>query len=294
MAAKSKRGLGRGLDALIPSTPASPKVTQGATEVPVASIRPNPHQPRNRLDPGQLEELASSIREHGVIQPLIVTANTRPNTYIMIAGERRLEASKRAGLTKVPVIIRGETSDQALLELALIENVQRADLGPLEQASAYQHLVDDFGLSHSEVARQVGKSRTAITNTLRLLKLPAKIQQALALGKISEGHARPLLSNGLSAAAQMQVFEAILRKDLSVRATEKLVRQLQGKTPKQPAPPKPTDPDGEALADRLSEFFETRVKLRRGRKGGTITLSFFSDEELNAIVDKMMAEPDDG
>lgn len=292
--AKAKRGLGRGLGALIPasSPPAAESpVSKSAVEVPVASIRPNPRQPRTRMDAEQLAELAASIREHGVIQPLIVMPDSRPDAYVLIAGERRLEASKRAGLENVPVIIRSETSDQALLELAIVENLQRADLSPLESAAAYQQLVDGFGLSHAEVAQRMGKSRTAVTNTMRLLKLPEPMQQALADGKISEGHARPLLSNGLSEEAQMQVFEAILRKELTVRQAEELARKLLGKAP-EPKPAPPPDPNAEALAGRLSERLETRVKLKRGQHGGTITISFFSDEELNAIVDKMLG-PDE-
>ncbi len=191
-----KTGLGRGLDALIPAgefAPESPTTTasSGFENLPIANISRNPRQPRSQMDQEELAELAASIRENGILQPLIVSPTDEPNTYILIAGERRLLAAGMAGLDTVPVIVR-EASDQQRLELALIENVQRADLTPLEAAEAYRQLVDDFSLSHEQIAQQLGKSRVAITNTLRLLKLPDDVRQALTSGKISEGHARAI------------------------------------------------------------------------------------------------------
>ena len=184
-----KRGLGKGLGALIPVSETGP------TEVPTDVIAPNPLQPRQRIAPEALEELAASIREHGLIQPLIVSqaSDTDAQRYQLIAGERRLEAAKLAGLIRVPVIIR-EATPQEMLELALVENIQRADLNPLEQATAYRHLMDDFGLTQEEVAERVGKSRVAVANSVRLLRLPDEIKSSLTQDQITEGHARAILA----------------------------------------------------------------------------------------------------
>ena len=214
-----KTGLGRGLDALILG---SERSTAGSVmELPVDKILPNPHQPRRRMDPGEIDELAASIREHGVIQPLIVTEGDQPGDYTLIAGERRLLAARQAGLAAVPALIR-EASDQQRLELALIENLQRTDLGPLEAAEAFRQLAEDFSLSHEEIAVRVGKSRTAVTNTLRLLKLPPSVQSALADGQISEGHARALLALP-TPQSQAAVLGTITSRGLNVRQTEALV-----------------------------------------------------------------------
>src|SRR5262245_6620444 len=201
-----KRGLGRGLDALFTTNETA---NTGVTQLPVSAIRRNPRQPRLTFNPMELEELVNSIREHGVIQPLVVAQGNSTGQYILIAGERRLEASKIAGLPSVPVIVR-EASDQQLLELALVENIQRADLGPLETAHAYKHLVEDFNLSHEEIAVKVGKKRTTVSNTLRLLKLPQRIQEGLAKAEIDEGHARALLALP-TAQAQLAAFDTVLR-----------------------------------------------------------------------------------
>ncbi len=211
-----KSGLGKGLDALIPAAefapvPSEAQSSTGVDMVPVQSIIPNPRQPRSQMNPEELAELAASIRENGIIQPLIVTRAPQPGTYILIAGERRLLAASQAGLENVPVLIR-EATEQQRLELALIENVQRADLTPLESAEAFRQLADDFNLTHDQIAVRVGKSRTAITNTLRLLKLPESIQAGLARGLITEGHARPLLSLATTQ-AQMAAYQAILKSD---------------------------------------------------------------------------------
>jgi ParB family chromosome partitioning protein len=280
-----KRGLGRGLDALF-TTPDS-ATANSATQLPVSAIRRNPRQPRLQFNPLELEDLANSIREHGVIQPLIVAQGETPGQYILIAGERRLEASKIAGLPTVPVIVR-EASDQQLLELALVENIQRSDLGPLETAHAYKHLVDDFNLSHDEVAAKVGKKRVTVSNTLRLLKLPQRLQEALAKEEIVEGHARALLALP-NAQAQLAAFNTVLRNGLTVRQTEDLVRRLQGQ--KETRPAKPTKhAESEAIAGRLRERLGTKVALKRGRKGGTIVIHFYSDEELNALTEVLLGE----
>ncbi len=281
-----KGGLGKGLDALIPSElPSQPE--GGTLFVPIEQIVPNPRQPRHIIDDGSLEELAHSIREHGVLQPLIVTFDSQANQYTMVAGERRWRAAKLAGLDSVPVLVR-QVTEQQRLELALIENVQRADLMPLETAEAFLNLSEEFGLTHEEIAYQVGKSRTAVTNTIRLLNLPEPVRQALAEQKISEGHARALLALS-SAVAQVSVMNTILQKDLTVRQTEELVRRLSGVRPEH-VPVKTADPEIEALEERLRSSLGTRVTLRHGKRGGTLTIHYYSDEELNALVAQILKE----
>jgi ParB family chromosome partitioning protein len=278
-----KRGLGRGLDALIPVS----ETSAGVTQLPMSAIGRNPRQPRTRLDPTELEELANSIREHGVIQPLIVAQSAYPGQYTLITGERRLEAARLAGLPTVPALIR-EATDQQLLELALVENIQRSDLGPLETAHAYKHLAEDFGLSHEEIAAKVGKKRVTVTNTLRLLKLPARLLDALASGQITEGHARALLALP-NPQAQTAAFATVINKSLNVRQTEELVRRLLGQKETRPAKPA-RQAESDALATRLREALGTKVALKRGRKGGTIIIHFYSDEELNAIAEAILGE----
>lgn len=282
-----KGGLGRGLEALIPTGETPPE--SGLSQVAVADISPNPRQPRSRFDESELQELAISIKEHGLIQPLVITYAAQDGKYTIIAGERRWLAAQRAGLARVPVVIR-EASDQQRLELALIENVQRADLNALEEAEAYRQLVEDFSLSHEEVAARVGKSRTAVTNTLRLLKLPGVIQKALLDGKISAGHARALLALN-TPQAQAAVLNSILHRQLSVRQTEELVERLKGE--KQAPPPKPpADPQVLAMEERLQAALGTRVNLDKRRKGWTLTIHSYSDEELNVLLEKILGETD--
>jgi ParB family chromosome partitioning protein len=281
-----KGGLGKGLDALIPGG-FSAQPDSGTLMISTERIVPNPHQPRTFMDDTELEELASSIREHGILQPLIVSHNLSSDTYTLIAGERRLRASKLAGLEMVPVILRSATEQQRL-ELALIENVQRSDLSPLETAEAYRQLAEDFNLSHDEISQQVGKSRVAVTNTLRLLKLPESARNALAEGKISEGHARALLALS-SVQSQAAALQTILRMSLSVRQTEDLVRKLSGEKTDRPEKPEPPA-DILALESRLRDHLGTRVTLRHGKKGGTLTLHYFSDEELESLIRQLMRE----
>lgn len=283
-----KSGLGRGLDALIPGAglPAEEwGASSGALQVPITQIERNPRQPRSRFDPQELAELATSIQSHGILQPLIVSRGEAPDRYILIAGERRLLAARQAGLTEVPVLVR-EVSDQQRLEMALIENVQRQDLNPLEAAEAYRQLSEDFQLSHEEIARRVGKSRTAITNTLRLLKLPEKVQEALLEGQITEGHARALLALP-TVAAQEAALRAILTHDLTVRQTEELVKKMSGQRPER-KPPAPPAPEVRDLERRLQSALGTRVALKPRRKGGTITIHYYSDEELNSLVERLL------
>jgi ParB family chromosome partitioning protein len=283
-----KSGLGKGLDALIPITDSQIQ-EGGVTQIPIANIVPNPRQPRARFDPGDLEELAISIREHGVIQPLIVTQTESAEQYTLIAGERRLLAAQLVEMREVPVIIRG-ASDQQLVELALVENVQRADLGPLEAAEAYRQLTEDFKLSHEEIAARVGKSRVTITNTLRLLNLPDEVREALVEGKISEGHARALLALP-TGQAQAAALQTILKHDLNVRQTEELVRKLSGEKPKIHPAPTP-NPEIKALEESLRQHLGTRVTLNQKRKGGTLTIHYYSAEELDTILNLIMGETD--
>jgi len=279
-----RTGLGKGLDALIPGGKDSPSIAGGVMQAAVESIARNPRQPRVQFDAGELDELAASIREHGIIQPLIVSPG-KNGAYVLIAGERRLQAAKKAGLQTVPVILR-QASDRQHLELALIENVQRADLGPLEEADAYQHLVQDFGLSQEEVAARVGKSRVAVTNTLRLLGLSQRVKQALAEEQITEGHARALL--GLtSAKAQEAALQTVLKLFLSVRQTEGLVRKLGGEKPKAKVKSKPAA-DVADIERRLRASLGTKVALKHGKKGGAVTIYYYSDEELDTLLERLL------
>jgi ParB family chromosome partitioning protein len=280
-------GLGKGLDALIPGAEAH-QGDGGVSFVPVSLIDPNPRQPRHQLDPESLEELAASIQEHGILQPLIVMQDTaRPERYILIAGERRLRASRIAGLELVPVLVR-QATDQQMLELALIENVQRADLLPLETAEAYRQLHEDFKLSHDTIAARVGKSRPAVTNAIRLLNLPESVRKALAEGSITEGHARALLSLN-SPQAQAAALRTVLAEGLNVRRTENLVRKLLGDRPAR-AVQKAEPPEIVDVEERLRNELGTRVALKHGKKGGTLTFYYFSDEELEGLVSRILKE----
>jgi len=280
-------GLGRGLDALIPSEEGFTETTGpsgGVTQLAVSTISPNPRQPRVRFDPAELAELAASIREHGILQPLIVTQGQEPGQFTLIAGERRLLAARQAALDTVPVIVR-EATQQELVELALIENVQREDLGPLEAAEAYRQLVEDFSLSHEAVAARVGKSRVSITNTLRLLKLPAVVQESIAEERITEGHARALLALS-TPQAQAAALQSILKHDLNVRQTEELVRRLSGERPLR-VPKIGLPPELAAIEDRLRHRLGTKVSVNPSRKGGTLVIHYYSDEDLNALVERI-------
>jgi ParB family chromosome partitioning protein len=281
-----KSGLGRGLGALIPGG-GNTLTENGIMLVPVELVLPNPRQPRSLMHPDELEDLTASIREHGVLQPLIVTPGDLDGRYILIAGERRLEAARLAGLAAVPVIIR-QATDQQRLELAIIENVQRSDLSALEQAEAYRQLAEDFDLSHEDISVRVGKSRVTVTNILRLLKLPDVVKNALIEGRVSEGHARALLAL-LTPEAQTAALLTVLKQELNVRQTEELVRRLSGGKPSRN--PKPAVvPEVVELEERLRSSLGTKVTLRSGRKGGTVTIHFYSDEELNALMGRLLKE----
>jgi ParB family chromosome partitioning protein len=281
-----RSGLGKGLDALIPGGgDARPASAGGVLQVPVEAVSRNPRQPRQRIDSSDLEELAASVREHGIIQPLIVSPG-RGGSYVLIAGERRLQAAKRAGLTTVPVIVR-QASDRQHLELAIIENVQRADLGPLEEAEAYQHLVQDFGLSQEQVADRVGKSRVAVTNTLRLLGLSARVKQALTDKLITEGHARALL--GLpTAKAQEAALQTVLKLGMSVRQTEGLVRKLTGEKLTKMKSKHRVSADVLDLERKLRSSLGTKVSLKHSKSGGAVTIYYYSDEELDTLLERLL------
>ncbi len=283
-----RRGLGRGLDALISTEELPPPAGATILEVPPEAIRPNPRQPRSRIDSEDLQALAASIREHGVLQPLIVSREGPEGGFVLIAGERRLEAARLAGLATVPVVVR-EVDEAQHLSLALIENLQRTDLNPLEAAEGYRQLVEDFGLSQERVAALVGKSRAAISNTLRLLRLAPAVREALAAGKISEGHARALLALPTSQ-AQAAALQTILRRDLSVRQTEELARRLVGQR-RMRRHGAGRVAEETAVEAQLRQALGTKVQLRRGRRGGALVIHFYSDEELNALIERLLALP---
>jgi len=276
-------GLGRGLSSLIPQR-AQPS---GITEIPIERISPNPRQPRQRFDADELEALAASIREHGVLQPVLVTETL--DGYQLVAGERRVRASQLAGLERIPAVIR-ELAERAQLEVALVENLQRADLGPMEAAAAYQALISEFELTHEEIARRVGRAKSTITNTLRLLDLEPRVQAALVDGGLSEGHARAI--GGLPIETQPRVALTVVEQGLSVRQTEELVRRLREPRPETPvSQPRELDPDLERVEEDLRRRLGTKVTLARSRKGGRIIIEFYSDEELSQLYDRLIGGP---
>lgn len=304
-----KRGLGRGLGALIMDTaltPASPEVVAqveagGVQMVAIDHLLPNPHQPRASFDPAALEELAASIRTHGIIQPLVVTAAPdKPAYYWLIAGERRWRAAHMAGLDEAPVIVR-EATPQQLMEWALVENVQRADLNAIEEAAAFQALMTEFGLTQADVAERVGKSRPAIANTVRLLSLPVEAQQAVIDGEISAGHARALLGLPDQAAIRRALPE-VIKRDLSVRQTEALVRKMCAR-PSEPSPepsssqetaPPELEQHLQYLEDRFRSALGTKVSLNRSPDGaGKLIVHFYSDEDLESIY-RLIAGEENG
>jgi ParB family chromosome partitioning protein len=257
------------------------------TEIPIARIQPNPRQPRQRFDAEELEALAASIREHGVLQPVLVTETL--DGYQLVAGERRFRASQLAGLERIPAVIR-QLADHAQLEVALVENLQRADLGPIEEAGAYRALIGEFELTHEEIARRVGRAKSTITNTLRLLDLEPRVQTALVEGQITEGHARAI--GGLALEQQPRVASSVVEQGLSVRQTEELVRRLR--EPREAPTPTATprlDPDLERVEDELRRHLGTKVTLARSRRGGRIVIEFYSDEELSQLYDRLIGGP---
>jgi ParB family chromosome partitioning protein len=308
-----KGGLGRGLAALIPQGPAgadgavklpipnrprlatagAPAAPSGTVagavyrEIPTDAVKANPKQPRQVFDEDALAELEHSIREFGLMQPIVVR-ELGGDSYELVMGERRLRAAQRAELGTIPAIVR-QTADEAMLRDALLENIHRVQLNPLEEASAYQQLLEEFAVTHEELASRIGRSRPAITNTIRLLKLPLAVQRRVAAGVLSSGHARALL--GLEEAGQQEELAArIVAEGLSVRATEEAVLLLKNAAPPKPkaAPRKPMQAPGlQDVADRLSNTFDTRVKVELGRRKGKIVVEFGSVDDLERIVTLM-------
>ncbi len=281
MSRPHERGLGRGLGALIPPASAA---RHGLRDVPVDAIRPNPWQPRTHFDDQELRELADSIREHGVLQPVLVSQQP-DGMFQLITGERRWRAVQLAGLATLPAMVK-ETTPQASLELALVENIQRRDLNPLEEAQAFRQLLDEHGLTQEQLAQRVGKSRVKITNTLRLLHLPGVVRAALLDGSITEGHARAILmANG--EAARLRVLERVLTEHLSVRETEALAREMNAARAREAAPTR-ADPDVERLEEAFRQALGTRVRLVKGRRGGRLVITFFSDDELQGLYEAIV------
>jgi len=279
-----RRALGKGLSQLIAEPTDGP-----VTEVAITAITPNPRQPRTHFDEDALAELAESIRVHGVLQPIVVRPIGK-GKYELIAGERRWRASQRAGLRQVPVVVK-QTDPRGSLEIALIENLQRADIGALESARAYRQLMDEFGLTQEQVAERVGKSRAAVANTVRLLRLPDRILKALEIGEVSEGHVRPLL--GLdSPAAQLALFDKIVTEGLSSKDVERVVKPVRPKAPRarKPGVVDATDPNWKALQNAASEILGAPVKLEGSERGGTISIRFFSEEDLVRIMETLGVE----
>jgi len=273
--------LARGLSALIPQRPVdAPEIV----EVPLAHLASNPYQPRHQIDDASLEELAASVREHGVLQPVLVTETL--DGYQLVAGERRARAARLAGLDRVPALVR-QLADRDQLEIALVENVQRSDLDPIDEALAYRRLIDEFGLTQATVADRVGKARTTIANMLRLLDLHPDVQAAIADSRITEGHGRAL--GGLSPESQAHVLTTITDQGLSVRQAEELVRRLRQPRPAETATPRPAkDADLEQLEEDLRQRLGTKVSLSRSRKGGRIVIEYYSDEELGRLYERLI------
>lgn len=272
-----------------------PRKGESVFWIEVEKIEPNPYQPRRDFDPEALKELATSIREHGVLQPITVTKREKETPvgldvrYELIAGERRWRAAQLAGLSQVPALIRrGVPEDRIKLELALIENVQREDLGALERAKAFKQLADEFQLVHREIGERMGKSREFVANTLRLLSLPAEVQEAISKNEITEGHGRAILSVGDDLAKQMQAYREILSDNLNVRESENRARQISGRTlvPKK-RPARVQNPELKDWEHKLQEKLGTRVQLQKMGERGKIVMEFYSEEELRSLLHKL-------
>ncbi|HMR55092.1 MAG TPA: ParB/RepB/Spo0J family partition protein [Candidatus Doudnabacteria bacterium] len=274
----------------VPTVDLSEKVSYADSsiqEIEVSKVMPNPFQPRKVFNQEALQELASSIKEHGVIQPIVVTQVGEG--YELVVGERRFRASQLAGLQKVPAIVKQTLHDQTKLEVALIENIQRQELNAIEEAQAFQRLIDKFSLTQEQVAQKVGKSRPSVANTLRLLNLPAEIQRAIIEGKISEGHGRAILSLP-DIERQLLMYKQVLEQGLNVRQVEAKVRELVQRRKMDAAMP---DPKLIAIESELRGKLGTQVKIQRQGRGGKITIEFFSDEDLNDILHRIAEEKKD-
>ena len=287
-----KKALGRGLGALIPSRPvadaSAPLVPaaspgNGLAQVPIEQIQPNPYQPRKTFNDASIEELSRSVREHGIIQPLVVT-KIGDNKYRLIAGERRYRAAQKAELKTVPVVIKETMADGDVLQVALIENIQREDLNPIEEAYAYHQLHEEFQLTQEEISRRVGKERSTVANFLRLMKLPDSVKKLLASGQLSMGHARAILAVD-TPKKQEQLAERVVRRNLNVRQTEMLAAE---KSPKAEQPDKEKDVFTRDAEERLARTLRSKVEIDRKRRGGVIHIRFGSEDELIRLVEELM------
>jgi len=283
-----KKALGRGLGALIPSRPVAETAAAapsgpGLANVPIEQISPNPYQPRKTFNDASIEELSRSVREHGIIQPLVVT-KIGDNKYRLIAGERRFRAAQKADLETVPVVIKETMTDTDTLQVALIENIQREDLNPIEEAYAYHQLHEEFQLTQEEISKRVGKERSTVANFLRLLKLPDSVKKLLASGQLSMGHARAILAVD-SPRKQEQLAERVVRRNLNVRQTEVLAAE---KAPKAEQPEKEKDVFTRDAEERLAKTLRSRVEIDRKRRGGVIHIRFGSEDELIRLVEELM------
>ncbi len=289
--------LGRGLEALIrPKTErkksqivqsASPG-KPGVTKIPIKSIKPNPNQPRRDFDENALAELSASIKEKGVVTP--ITVREADNGYELVAGERRWRAAKKLRLRAIPAYVVVIKNDAEMMEMALIENIQREDLNPLEESEAYAVLNSKFGLSHSAIAKSVGKKRVTVTNALRLLKLPPEIRKSIRVGEISGGHGRAILQ-AKTVPGMIRLWKKIVTKELSVRAAETLVKSGLKSAKKKKVIQIKSTPQIRAVENQLIEKLGTKVKLRPGKKGGSIEISYFSNEDLDRILDLFESLP---
>ncbi|MFD2368932.1 ParB/RepB/Spo0J family partition protein [Brevibacillus sp. GCM10020057] len=277
------RGLGKGLNALITSN----LIEEGeqVKEVSISEIRPNPYQPRKEFEQSAIDELAQSIKEHGIIQPLIVRKSIKG--YELVAGERRLRAAKLSGLKQVPVVVKAYT-DQQLMEIALIENLQRENLNPLEEAEAYEKLIANHDYTQEQLAQRIGKSRPHVANMLRLLQLPDKIRKMVSTAALSMGHARALLAVEKDQ-VQLQLAKDVVEKGLSVRQLEELVKQLNVSRETKKKKPAKNEPVLVEIEERLRSLFGTSVKIKKGNKRGKIEIDFYSQEDLQRIIDLLQA-----
>lgn len=275
-----KRGLGRGLDALLGEPQAA------VNSLGVDLLKPNRRQPRSRFDEADLADLAESIRAQGVVQPIVVTPD-RDGSYTIVAGERRWRAARQAGLSEVPVVVREVAGDRELLELALVENLQRADLNPLEEAEAYRMLRDDFQLSQEDIGLKVGKNRTTVANALRLLKLQAAVQELLREGRLTAGQARPLLAIE-DPKAQVDLARRAAEEGLTARQLEELAARPETAAARARKPKPRPDVHTAAAEEKLTQRLMTKVEIRRRRRGGEIRVRFHSEEELMRLYDHLM------
>lgn len=287
MAVRTERhhsGLGRGLASLIPQRPTPP---QGQLEIPIDRIRRNPYQPRKRVDDEALAHLVESIRTHGVIQPVLVTEQL--DGYQLVAGERRLRAAQLAGLDRIPAVVR-QLADREQLELALVENLLRADLNPIEEATAFRQLLDEFGFTQDQLASRMGRARSTVANTLRLLEMSQAIRDAVADGRLTEGHARAMA--GLAERDEASLVAHIGERGLSVRQTEELARRLRDAHEPKPGAEasvdRAPDPDLERVEEDLRQALGTKVSLARSRRGGRIVIEYYSDEDLGRLYERLV------